>query len=637
METEFIDKKVLFNKLNDYLKDNIGISFLTWGRILIIITKEDLFYCIDIWDENIASFILNDDNSVIQSMIVKGLCYKRINDIGINYWSKYCFARNTDEYKIYYYDIKYGVIKEYISEQKIIDMCCCETHSILLTQCGKVYEYKDVMNEDERKKNDKYIHFELKSFKNYSFENNKIVMISCGLRHSLALTESGRVFGWGSNWSGQLGVGVRHSSEPTIIKLNYLKIKKISCGAFHNLLLSYDGDIYAFGWNGFGEVGNGTRKEQRLPIKLELNKKFIDIASHPDYGISMSQSIDGIYYVWGVFEGKQFLSPQSTKYESFEEILASTDFLHNIKTFDKLIEFKDSFVENGFYSKYFEEIEKLGSGSFGSVFKVKRREDSDYYRSRREYSAIKRIEFTSVVEKDEMFKENLNYRIITRNCSNYEYLVDYYIYYYRRYKTEFSAIKRIELTSEVSKDEMIREYLNYKVITKNYSKNEYLVKHFDAWFEESVVKNVLKISLYIQMELCDQTLNDVIKELTNDSTLKSTESLTKTGYYIASQIFIQILEGVNHLHKQNPPLIHRDLKPANILLKKDDSKGVCVKIADIGLAVIHKYSEQSHTLDKGTPKYMAPEVINSGKYNTKADIYSLGVTLQNLFALDMNE
>jgi hypothetical protein len=410
-------------------------------------------------------------------------------------------------------------------------------------------------------------------------------MISCGKEHSLALTESGGVFGWGHNYWGQLGVNVRHSNEPVIIIWNSLKIKKISCGRDHSLLLSRDGDIYAFGWNRWGEVGNGTKIPQKFPIKLGLNNKFIDIASHPDYSISMSQSIDGIYYVWGYFEGKRVLSPQSTKYESFEDILISDNFIHNIKTFDKLIEFKDSFVKNGFYLKNFEEIKKLGFGSFGNVFKVKRREDSDFYeRLGRGYSAIKRIEFTSV-----------------------------------------------------NKNEIIREYLNYKIITRNCSENEYLVEHFDAWFEESVVSNQLRISLYIEMELCDKTLDDVIKELTNDSILKSTESLTRIGYYIASQIFIQILEGVNHLHKQNPPLIHRDLKPANILLIKSEAKGFCVKIADFGYAAHHKFSKQSHSLDKGTNKYMAPEVIESKKYNTKADIYSLGVIFQNLFTLDMNE
>jgi serine/threonine protein kinase len=105
--------------------------------------------------------------------------------------------------------------------------------------------------------------------------------------------------------------------------------------------------------------------------------------------------------------------------------------------------------------------------------------------------------------------------------------------------------------------------------------------------------------------------------------------------HIASQIFIEILEGVNYLHKQNPPLIHRDLNPANILLKKSDSKGICVKIADFGL--IHEFSEQSHTSDKVTVKYMAPKVMISRKYNTKADVYSLGIIFQNLFNLEMIE
>jgi WNK lysine deficient protein kinase len=132
----------------------------------------------------------------------------------------------------------------------------------------------------------------------------------------------------------------------------------------------------------------------------------------------------------------------------------------------------------------------------------------------------------------------------------------------------------------------------------------------------------------------------VIKEFKDDSILKSTESLTTIGYYIASQIFIQILEGVNHLHKQNPPLIHRDLKPDNILLKKDEAKsnrkGLCVKIADFGLIAIHEYFGQSHTSDKGAVKYMAPEVYNK-EYDTKADIYSLGVIFKELIDCKTDE
>jgi serine/threonine protein kinase len=200
-------------------------------------------------------------------------------------------------------------------------------------------------------------------------------------------------------------------------------------------------------------------------------------------------------------------------------------------------------------------------------------------------------------------------------------------------ESEYSAIKKIEFFL-VDKNEIIREYLNYKIITRNYSENEYLVEHFVAWFEESVVLNQSGISLYIQMELCDKTLDDVINELKNDSILKTSETLTTIGYFIVSQIFIQILKGADYLHKQNPPLIHRDLKPANILLKKCDRKGFCIKIADFGYMTLHKFSDQSHSKDKGTPKYTAPEVISGKKYDIKADIFSLGVIFENLFDLE---
>jgi serine/threonine protein kinase len=71
-------------------------------------------------------------------------------------------------------------------------------------------------------------------------------------------------------------------------------------------------------------------------------------------------------------------------------------------------------------------------------------------------------------------------------------------------------------------------------------------------------------------------------------------------------------------------------------LKKSDSKGVCVKIADFGLMAIHKYFGQSHTSDRGTLKYMAPEA-EYNDYDTKADIYSLGVIFKDLIDFETDE
>ncbi len=110
--------------------------------------------------------------------------------------------------------------------------------------------------------------------------------------------------------------------------------------------------------------------------------------------------------------------------------------------------------------------------------------------------------------------------------------------------------------------------------------------------------------------------------------------MTPLGYYIFCTLFIELLECVNYLHKQN--IIHRDLKPINILITKGGN-GRFVKLCDFGLAVIHEFDDQSHTEGAGTEKYMAPEIKNGTHYDIKADIYSLGIVLKETFNFDDNK
>ncbi|CAG2180074.1 unnamed protein product, partial [Oppiella nova] len=101
-------------------------------------------------------------------------------------------------------------------------------------------------------------------------------------------------------------------------------------------------------------------------------------------------------------------------------------------------------------------------------------------------------------------------------------------------------------------------------------------------------------------------------------------------YFISCEILRQILESVQYLHELNPQIIHRDLKPENILIAKHVRNGRFIKLCDFGLAVEHRTETQSHSKNKGTPKYMAPE-LDQSKYSTKADIYSLGIISMELF------
>jgi len=86
----------------------------------------------------------------------------------------------------------------------------------------------------------------------------------------------------------------------------------------------------------------------------------------------------------------------------------------------------------------------------------------------------------------------------------------------------------------------------------------------------------------------------------------------------------QLLMGLRYLHANK--IIHRDIKGANILV---DVTGV-VKLADFGTSKRLEINDElmqetmQHGTMKGTPYFMAPEVIMRQKYGRKADIWSLG-------------
>jgi serine/threonine protein kinase len=202
-------------------------------------------------------------------------------------------------------------------------------------------------------------------------------------------------------------------------------------------------------------------------------------------------------------------------------------------------------------------------------------------------------------------------------------------------------MESFDLTIDENIYEINKKLLNELLISTTIEKldEKLIVKYFDVWFENKYnIINEKKIyeknlSFYIQMEFCDKTLREIIEEIIHDPNLCTNQTLTQIGYYIASELFIELLECVQYLHKFK--IIHRDLKPENFLIT-NGMNGRFVKIADFGEIAFHKFDAQTHTEGKGTVRYVAPEVSNSRKYDTKADIFSLGVIFQQLFSIDPN-
>lgn len=117
--------------------------------------------------------------------------------------------------------------------------------------------------------------------------------------------------------------------------------------------------------------------------------------------------------------------------------------------------------------------------------------------------------------------------------------------------------------------------------------------------------------LWIVMEYCEGgSISDFMRF--SKRTLCEPEVVGVTAYCLLGLVYLHSLLG-----------IHRDIKGANILLTNDGH----VKLADFGVsAQLTQTLQQRNTLI-GTPYWMAPEVIEESDYDTKADVWGLGITI----------
>ena len=98
----------------------------------------------------------------------------------------------------------------------------------------------------------------------------------------------------------------------------------------------------------------------------------------------------------------------------------------------------------------------------------------------------------------------------------------------------------------------------------------------------------------------------------------------------ARAIYTQILFAVEYLHN-TAHIIHRDIKPQNILFDRNNN----IKLIDFGFSENFNCSKPVFDTFCGTPLYLPPEMVNRPKYDTKVDIWSLGVLLHYMVNGDL--
>jgi len=240
-------------------------------------------------------------------------------------------------------------------------------------------------------------------------------------------------------------------------------------------------------------------------------------------------------------------------------------------------------AENSRLLKQFKLLYELGKGAFGCVWKVYDTIDQQEY-------AVKIIPLSSKVSDTALLEPQLHARLFPHPniC---------------RYMSVWNEPFTPTLRQAVWRGSLI------------------VASETDSYLDSSPASpmEIPEQVLIIQMELFEMNLQEYLKER---NVVDQVESL---------RIFHDILAGVAHLHRNEPTILHRDIKPSNVFLKmkiSDEEKVEKASIGDFGLST----DLPCVTEGVGTLTYAAPEQKDgSTPYNEKADIYSLGIILFELF------
>ncbi len=104
----------------------------------------------------------------------------------------------------------------------------------------------------------------------------KVHHIAAGNEFTLLLSTDGKVYSFGFNGSGQLGIGTNssiHTPTPVVLEEKAVRMAAAN-GCEHSILITREGKTFSSGYNNYGQLGIGSQSNSLSPILVQDLKDY---------------------------------------------------------------------------------------------------------------------------------------------------------------------------------------------------------------------------------------------------------------------------------------------------------------------------------------------------------------------------